>query len=47
VIPEGVEICVLCKFHSQDCTFVQSPQPRKRRLNSEVDGREEEGAKRR
>ncbi|KAI5799063.1 fungal-specific transcription factor domain-containing protein [Geopyxis carbonaria] len=26
--------CVLCQFHSQECTFVQSPQPRKRRLAS-------------
>ncbi|PUU75186.1 fungal-specific transcription factor domain-domain-containing protein [Tuber borchii] len=31
---EGAEICVLCNFHSQECTFVQSPQPRKRRLAS-------------
>lgn len=29
---EGADKCVLCQFHSQECTFVQSPQPRKRRL---------------
>jgi len=34
VMNEGAEICVLCNFHSQECTFVQSPQPRKRRLAS-------------
>ncbi|CUS10523.1 unnamed protein product, partial [Tuber aestivum] len=34
VMNEGAEICVLCQFHSQECTFVQSPQPRKRRLAS-------------
>jgi Fungal Zn(2)-Cys(6) binuclear cluster domain len=45
VIHEGAEVCVLCEFHKQECTFVQSPQPRKRRLNS--DGREEEASKRR
>jgi hypothetical protein len=45
VIHEGAEVCVLCEFHKQECTFVQSPQPRKRRLNS--DGREEDASKRR
>ncbi|KAL7273340.1 Fungal specific transcription factor [Rhizina undulata] len=34
VMNEGADICVLCGFHSQECTFVQSPQPRKRRLAS-------------
>jgi hypothetical protein len=36
---------VLCQFHTQECTFVQSPQPRKRKLNTE--GKEESVAKRR
>ena len=45
VINEGQSSCVLCQFHSQDCTFVQSPQPRKRKLNME--GKEESSAKRR
>ncbi|RDW71798.1 hypothetical protein BP5796_07832 [Coleophoma crateriformis] len=45
VINEGQPSCVLCQFHSQDCTFVQSPQPRKRKLNTE--GKEESVAKRR
>ncbi|KAH8808508.1 fungal-specific transcription factor domain-containing protein [Xylogone sp. PMI_703] len=41
VINEGQTSCVLCQFHNQDCTFVQSPQPRKRKLNPEV--KEEDG----
>jgi hypothetical protein len=45
VINEAQNSCVLCQFHSQDCTFVQSPQPRKRKLNTE--GKEESVAKRR
>ncbi|KAF2099619.1 nitrogen regulatory protein OTam [Rhizodiscina lignyota] len=32
VIHEGAVLCVLCEFHRQECTFVQSPQPRKRKL---------------
>lgn len=32
VIHEAQSACVLCKFHKQECTFVQSPQPRKRKL---------------
>lgn len=32
VVHEGQVVCVLCQFHKQDCTFVQSPQPRKRKL---------------
>lgn len=46
VINEGQTICVLCQFHTQECTFVQSPQPRKRKLNIEG-GKEESVAKRR
>jgi Fungal Zn(2)-Cys(6) binuclear cluster domain len=45
VMHEGQTACVLCQFHSQDCTFVQSPQPRKRKLNG--DGKEGSAAKRR
>ena len=45
VINEGQTSCVLCQFHTQECTFVQSPQPRKRKLNTE--GKEESVAKRR
>lgn len=45
VIKEGQTSCVLCQFHTQECTFVQSPQPRKRKLNTE--GKEESVAKRR
>ncbi|KAF2831402.1 hypothetical protein CC86DRAFT_391005 [Ophiobolus disseminans] len=35
VINEGAALCVLCEFHKQECTFVQSPLPRKRKV---VDG---------
>lgn len=45
VVNEGQTSCVLCQFHTQECTFVQSPQPRKRKLNTE--GKEESVAKRR
>ncbi|KAL0257396.1 Fungal specific transcription factor [Diplodia seriata] len=45
VIHEGALLCVLCEFHKQECTFVQSPLPRKRKIN--VDGQKEEGAKKR
>lgn len=40
VIHEGAVLCVLCEFHKQDCTFVQSPQPRKRKVT--VDGKKED-----
>lgn len=36
VIHEGAVLCVLCEFHKQECTFVQSPQPRKRKLNTDA-----------
>ncbi|PVI08093.1 hypothetical protein DM02DRAFT_637484 [Periconia macrospinosa] len=32
VINEGAALCVLCEFHKQECTFVQSPLPRKRKV---------------
>jgi hypothetical protein len=32
VIHEGAVLCVLCEFHKQECTFVQSPLPRKRKV---------------
>ena len=32
VIHEGAVLCVLCEFHKQECTFVQDPQPRKRKV---------------
>ncbi|KAF1969844.1 hypothetical protein BU23DRAFT_230956 [Bimuria novae-zelandiae CBS 107.79] len=35
VIHEGAVLCVLCEFHKQECTFLQSPLPRKRKV---VDG---------
>ncbi|RFU27579.1 hypothetical protein B7463_g8759, partial [Scytalidium lignicola] len=45
VTNDGQLSCVLCQFHSQECTFVQSPQPRKRKLNVEV--KEEDGGTKR
>lgn len=44
-INEGQSSCALCQFHKQECTFVQSPQPRKRKLNS--DGKEDASASKR
>ncbi|OCL11845.1 hypothetical protein AOQ84DRAFT_175849 [Glonium stellatum] len=35
VIHEGAVLCVLCEFHKQECTFVQSPQPRKRKITGD------------
>lgn len=32
MIHEGAVLCVLCEFHKQECTFVQSPLPRKRKV---------------
>ncbi|KAK8236205.1 fungal-specific transcription factor domain-containing protein [Phyllosticta capitalensis] len=45
VIHDGALLCVLCEFHKQDCTFVQSPLPRKRKINQEP--QKEEGSKKR
>lgn len=39
MIHEGAVLCVLCEFHKQECTFVQSPLPRKRKV---VDGEKKE-----
>lgn len=36
VIHEGAVLCVLCEFHKQDCTFVQSPLPRKRKPSGDA-----------
>lgn len=38
VLNEGQTVCVLCCFHNQDCTFVQSPQPRRRKVPAEGAG---------
>lgn len=37
VIHEGAALCVLCEFHKQECTFVQSPLPRKRKVVVDAD----------
>jgi hypothetical protein len=36
VINEDAKICVLCEFHHQECTFLYTPQPRKRKINDVV-----------
>ncbi|ORY17820.1 fungal-specific transcription factor domain-domain-containing protein [Clohesyomyces aquaticus] len=33
-IVEGAPPCVLCRFHRQECTFLEDPQPRKRKAAS-------------
>ncbi|QDS68010.1 hypothetical protein FKW77_009409 [Venturia effusa] len=37
VIHEGAVLCVLCEFHKQECTFVQDPQPRKRKVAGDAE----------
>ncbi|KAH6671678.1 transcriptional regulatory protein [Halenospora varia] len=36
VLDEDSPVCVLCRFHNQDCTFVQNPQSRKRKVPSDA-----------
>ena len=38
---DGTSPCVLCRFHRQECTFIEDPQPRKRKAASVS---EEEGS---
>ncbi|MCJ1391699.1 Fungal specific transcription factor [Xylographa bjoerkii] len=45
VITDGQKSCAACAVHAQECTYVEDPQPRKRRLDS--DGKETDGPKRR
>lgn len=45
MLEEDSTICVLCKFHGQECTFVQNPQSRKRKTPQDVE--EAEATKRR
>src|SRR5690349_2539941 len=44
VIHEGKVLCVLCEFHKQECTFVQDPQPRKRKVTGDADKQKEGGS---
>jgi len=37
VLEDEATICVLCKFHGQDCTFLQNPQSRKRKPQDPVE----------
>ncbi|KAF2731364.1 hypothetical protein EJ04DRAFT_498815 [Polyplosphaeria fusca] len=40
-VVDGAPPCVLCRFHRQECTFIEDPQPRKRKaasLNEEEHG---------
>ncbi|KAI4158345.1 MAG: hypothetical protein LQ342_007514 [Letrouitia transgressa] len=45
VVNEGSTVCAACAVHGQQCTYVEDPQPRKRRLDN--DGKEIDSAKRR
>ena len=46
VMNEGAPVkCAACAVHGQQCTFVEDPQPRKRRLDN--DGKEVDSSKRR
>jgi len=44
VIHEGQLLCVLCEFHKQECTFVQDPQPRKRKVTGDADKQKDGGS---
>ena len=33
---EGQKVCAACGVHGQECTFVEDPQPRKRRIEGEA-----------
>ena len=47
MIHEGAVLCVLCEFHKQECTFVQDPQPRKRKVPGEGEKPKEGSPKKR
>ena len=36
VIGEGQRSCAACGVHGQDCTFIEDPQPRKRKTDAEA-----------
>ena len=35
VVTEGRKTCAACGAHGQECTYVEDPQPRKRRVDNE------------
>ena len=45
VVTEGRKTCAACGAHGQECTYVEDPQPRKRRTDNETSN--PDGAKRR
>ena len=45
VVNDGQKICAACGVHGQECTYVEDPQPRKRKLDGE--GKEVDATKRR
>lgn len=47
VIHEGAVLCVLCEFHKQECTFVQSPLPRKRKVVDDASKKDSPSTKKR
>lgn len=45
VINDGETVCAACRMHNQQCTYVEDPRPRKRRVDG--DGQGQESAKKR
>ncbi|MCJ1477591.1 Fungal specific transcription factor [Lambiella insularis] len=45
VITDGQKSCAACAVHGQECTYIEDPQPRKRRLDN--DAKDADGTKRR
>ena len=45
VVNEGQKNCAACGVHGQECTYVEDPQPRKRKVDTEA--KEGDGPKRR
>ncbi|MCJ1445109.1 MAG: Fungal specific transcription factor [Stictis urceolatum] len=40
VVTEGSKICAACGVHEQECTYVEDPQPRKRKVEGDAQGAE-------
>lgn len=47
VVTEASKVCAACSLHGQECTYIEDPQPRKRRLDSSTGKDAAEFAKRR
>ena len=40
VVTEGSKICAACGVHEQECTYIEDPQPRKRKVQGDARGAE-------